>query len=931
MAGPWDKYAQPPGIQIKPRDPKLPGQLTGQVYSNRKDAVSARVNEATEAAQVREATAKAVTAEEGAEEAQAKGRNPSFDREKDLRSGFEAQPAVQTYKDAATALGIMLKTPDTGGGDIQIIYNYIKSQGPGPVAQGELELAQSVASFREELERKYGKLSEGNRLPRRVRNELVEAARQAVAAKRDQFDQVYTQFRSEAERNGLNAESVVGRHPADAVRPAEEKYIRQHGQTPHSAITGQPIEAADPNAKSVTRNNPERSAFIDAMVRNGVPFERAQEAYRQQFPGAPVFESRAKWNEALSFARRNPNVAGSFGQSLDSVPLSDVEQRRNEDLQSPVGQGATLLFNSLGAGVPAMLAGEQGNLAINSAREGIGTAGSLGIEGAGAVGGTLLGGRSIGAGANALRGLPGFNALASNPVARHMAADIGYGASFGASEAGPGNRTEGALIGGGLGLAGNQLGSKVLAPSLRLAGDSIAKTQIGQAALGRFAPPAKLPAAQSILATEVAGADDALAQMRGAQDLNMPFALADADPRLRALGGSVVRKSPDALALAQLNLGDRTLGQVDRLTGMVEGEFGPRLNLPTFKESARKSAQNNSRDLYAKAEAHPSPSDPQLDDMLRTPAGEQAARQAYATALNRGEKPGDLSFEIDSITGQPRVTGQPNWRTLHYMKMEMDKIPEADSLRRRFVGRLGSLNKDYRKANLAYAKEVRKGDIAQAGHDAFNPNVRAPELTTALGRTKEPELFRQGYGSAMVDRARGMRDTANPYELASMASPDQLAKMDAITPNFASRFRQARGVEGEMAATNRELFGGSPTAPRQEADKLFEGGFGDAALDFTLSAASGTPPISAARSLLFAGRGGFGGLRDAWRLGVGNRAREKADQIAPILFNPDTSQTITTLEDMLRQKAARDAYVSRTGLLGSSIAAPLSVTAYGQR
>src|SRR4249919_2080870 len=213
-------------------NPMIPLNMQGQATQNANTGVNLRVNTATEGAQVREANAKATKAEIEARNAGVEGGNPVFSREKDMRSAFEAQPEVQTYRDAATSLGVMLKTPDTGGGDIQIIYNYIKSQGPGPVAQGELDLAQSVASFRESLEQKYGKITASNRLPKRVRQELVEASRQAVAAKRAQFDQQYIRFRADAARNHLDPESVTGPHPADAIRPAEEQYIKAHGGTP---------------------------------------------------------------------------------------------------------------------------------------------------------------------------------------------------------------------------------------------------------------------------------------------------------------------------------------------------------------------------------------------------------------------------------------------------------------------------------------------------------------------------------------------------------------------------------------------------------------------------------------------------------------------------------------------------------------------------
>lgn len=503
-----------------------------------------------------------------------------------------------------------------------------------------------------------------------------------------------------------------------------------------------------------------------------------------------------------------------------------------------------------------------------------------------------------------------------------LGADALYGGTFGATQ-NPDDPLAGAALGAGAGILGNQIGSRVIGPGLRATG----------AMLG-FNPAPALARGESLIAGQAAKADPnaVMGQLQQAADLNMPFALADAAPQLRSLGGNVVRKSPDAFALASENLGNRTLGQVDRLTGIVEGEMGPRLNLPTFKEGVKKSAQAKSRPLYESAKGQPPVDDPLINEMLQTPAGQRAARSGYDEAINNGEPVGDLVEEVDSITGQLRLVGRPSWNVLQRMKFALDEMPDQGNLARRFNGQLGKLNPDFRKANLTYAKEMRRGDIAEAGYGAASPNVRAPELSASMASPKmmkDPALFRQGYGSNLIDKARGMRDSANPYEVASMASPDQLAKMQAISPRLQGKFGQARGIEGEMALTNKELFGGSPTQARAEADKLFEGGALDGAMDLGLSVASGTPPINAMRAALFAGRSGFRGLKDAYNLGIGKSAQERAMKIAPSLFDPDPNVAMVALDKLMKSKAARDEYVRRTGMFGAGLGAPLAITAYG--
>lgn len=856
-------------------------------------------------------------------------QNIGFDRAKtasQLYEGFRNDQVVKAYREVLPNMAQAMQAGPGGAGANTIIYAWAKAMDPiGSVREGDVDLAAKASPIWARAKNLLEQVKTGNGLPDQTRHDLVEEIRNKARNLNLQYTQVRNTYEGMARDGGIPP-TALGPHEGDSFRAIEEKYIKEHGGVPHSSYAPTVgFEAAPPDAKTRTVINQERSAFIDAMIRGGVPFESAQDRYRNQFPGAPVFSDPSQYDKALKFARAHPNVAGSFGRSEDTVALSPLEQSRNQFGQSGGGAAATLGVNALTGGIPSLLAGHEGAQTIGLARDRLGTAGSLAVEIPATVAGTLALGGGISKGAGLLKDVPGFGRLVGDPVARNIASDMVFGSTFGASER-PDNPLGGAVTGAGLGLLGNQVGSRVLGPGLRAGG----------AALG-FNPAPALERGQNLIAGQVGRSDpgEVIARLQAASDLNMPFALVDASPQLRALGGSVVRKSPDALAIANQSLGNRTLGQVDRLAGMIGDEFGPRLNLPTFKESARATAQKNSRDLYTRAYGHAAPDDPTLNDMLHTPAGEQAARNAYATALNRGEKPGDLSFEVDSITGQPRVSGRPNWKTLHYMKMELDQMPEADSLRRRFVGRLGSLNKDYRKANLEYSKEVRRGDIAQAGYDAFNPNVRAPELGADIARpmnAKNPQLYRQGYGTAMADRALGMRDTANPFELAQMASPDQMAKMETIAPNFADRFRRARGIENEMSLTNRELFGGSPTQPRAEADKLFdEGGFLGDVTELGLGVATGTPPINLMRSKLFAGRGLFKAAQEKYNYGIGRTAQHRALEMAPMLFDKDPTKAMAALDEMLRQKAARDAYVRRTGLLGSSVAAPTAITLSGNR
>jgi hypothetical protein len=945
-------------------DPKLPGQLQGQQFSNQAAGVNARVNTATENAQIRKANAEASKAETEAQTSRVEGSNPGAKAEMDLRKEFHSLDEVKTYKEAAAAIAAIMSSPNTGGGDIQVIYNFIKAQGPGPVAQGELELAQGVASLREDLERRYGKITDSNRLPERVRIELIEAARQAANTKRLMYNQAYSHYRDLASQNNVVPERVTGPHLADSIRPVEERYIRAHGGNPRSELGsvnalrnagGNP--QFDPAGKGATvtyKPDQDANAFTDSAVRGGMTPGQFIDEYQRRFGNIdrPIGDVVTEYEAARKHFQENPNFKGSYGNATKGERLDPLGQAWNNALQTPEYTFAGRAANAMTGGIPTLLAGDEGRMQFGIMGQRDPNA-ALAGEITGAVGGTMLANRALSGGANLLKNAPGFrvpaNFLSNNPGKAAVIADTGYGATYGATQ-NPDNPLAGAAMGAGAAVAGNAIGRGVIAPSLRAAGEGIARTPIGQAALGKLNinPAPALPGGQSLLMgqAERSGIDDVIAQMRGAQDLNMPFTLADADPRLRTLGGSVVRKSPDAFAHADNAIGSRPQGQQERALGLIDRHLAPSGDINAIKSAEIAAAREAAGPLYEQAYAQPARMSEELGSVLQTPAGRQALARARTIAANERRDPNAMGFDLDEA-GETILAPNPSVQTLDYVKRGLDDILEqyrdpvtrqmnldeagraVENVRQSFLREVDRMNPDFAAARSAYQQRASRATDADRGYKATSPRI-LPETVAGAVSSLPPEnlsLYRQGFASSLADTVERGRLSSDPYEQI-YGSLGQQQKMGTVFPQGAANFGRARGVEREMSATNKELFGGSPTQPRAEADKQFEGGFGDAAVDFVASTAAGAPPISAARSLLFAGRGGFGGLRDAWRLGVGNRAKEKADQIAPILFNPDPQATITTLEELMRQKAARDAYVSRTGMFGSSIGTPLAVS-YG--
>jgi hypothetical protein len=147
----------------------------------------------------------------------------------------------------------------------------------------------------------------------------------------------------------------------------------------------------------------------------------------------------------------------------------------------------------------------------------------------------------------------------------------------------------------------------------------------------------------------------------------------------------------------------------------------------------------------------------------------------------------------------------------------------------------------------------------------------------------------------------------------------QQAKLSTVFPQGAPDFMRAQSLEGDMSKTAQETLGGSPTAGRMQADRLFESPFTDAATDIgTTMLTGGIPsPLSLARLATK--------LSDARALGI-KGAQQKADAVGPILLNTDPRAALAQFDLLQKMYLARKAYSAQTGALGSAIAAP---TIYG--
>lgn len=239
---------------------------------------------------------------------------------------------------------------------------------------------------------------------------------------------------------------------------------------------------------STTRQavDPEGSAMLDQLIRSGASYGDAMAAMREKYPQAPP-GSPGEYAAAQAYHAKHPDYKGSFGEVMSTVPLSEAEQSANNLAQSKTGVAVGRFTNAMTAGLPVALAGEEGNYweaLSNEQHPNIGLAADL----AGNVAGAVIGGKAVGAGARALAegesvAAPAAAWVASHPGITQTGVDLAMGAGYGAAQAGPGHRLEGAAYGAAATAALEGAGRAILSPAAEAA------TGLARRVFGKEVPP----------------------------------------------------------------------------------------------------------------------------------------------------------------------------------------------------------------------------------------------------------------------------------------------------------------------------------------------------------------------------------------------------------------------------------------------------------
>lgn len=496
--------------------------------------------------------------------------------------------------------------------------------------------------------------------------------------------------------------------------------------------------------------------------------------------------------------------------------------------------------------------------------------------------------------------------------------------------------------GAAFGKLGEQVGKRIVAPVAERIGRTAPARAVANGVsaaasklTGRNIP--RLPNPQRTAADRAVGRmapqyDTVRQNVTDAADLGLPYSLADADPRLRTLAGSVARRSQDARALAENTFAPRALGQADRAVNAIDQYLAPITDIEARAAQIRQQASNTARPFYDEAFSRAAPIDEQVGAMLQSPAGKDALRRAYSIAQNEGRDPLAMGFNLND-QGEVVLQQAPSFETLDLVKKGLDGIlegkrnpitgkldisgdPEAQAvngLRARLLGKLDEINRPYGQARAAYQDVIKRQNALELGNRTL-PRGDLPQrkFDAALATMTDqymPEAQR-GYATAMADTVNRQRLSANPYN-AVYGSPLQQGKVGAMFPDGAPRFDRQYQLEGDMSRTATETLGGSPTAARLSADQAFDSGAGQVVSN-GLDLATGGKLGLLRRGAQFAGD----------RIRAGSEAR--AAQIAPTLYNTDARAVLQYLDDLARKDAEaevrRRAYAKASGLLGGPAA-----------
>jgi hypothetical protein len=414
--------------------------------------------------------------------------------------------------------------------------------------------------------------------------------------------------------------------------------------------------------------------------------------------------------------------------------------------------------------------------------------------------------------------------------------NIGKGAGVGAVAGfGEGDSLEdrarnsliGGAFGGALGAAlpptfwAAQKGYQAAFGRLRNA-DTVATEQIGQVARDAGMTPQEI--VQSVTDANAAG---------------QPYTVADALGKEGQRKLTALAKTPGAQRdVITETLNARNLNMPYRVGNQVGDALGAPGTAQAASDALIDQAATASAPLYRQAEQVPTWNE-RLQAFLNDPIARQGLRHGVEIQRLRSVggpepfNPTDAMITGFNEAGDPIITGVPNMRTLHTLKVGLDHMVGTEQnpitgrlsqygnaingFKNRLLSEIDAENPTYAAARTAYGGPMRVNDAVRVGQE-MPTNGRYED--TIRGFNALPPTDQQGVRIGYADTVRGQLErTGNFPGILREKSAKGANELDALSlfqgpdrPGAPSQLRQRLNREEDMIKTSNAALGGATTA-----------------------------------------------------------------------------------------------------------------------
>jgi hypothetical protein len=128
----------------------------------------------------------------------------------DLRKEFQNDPVVKATKDLGQSMSKIRAIPDTGPGDLALIYQFVKTLDPGSaVREGEIVLSREPTPLLTKLQQAYAKAAQGRLLAPQLIKEYKDAAEAQWQGQLKAYDATAKEYDRLARHFGIDPTTVV--------------------------------------------------------------------------------------------------------------------------------------------------------------------------------------------------------------------------------------------------------------------------------------------------------------------------------------------------------------------------------------------------------------------------------------------------------------------------------------------------------------------------------------------------------------------------------------------------------------------------------------------------------------------------------------------------------------------------------------------------